>query len=177
MQPAVNDAEQRAVLKFLEAVIRDAHYMADLTAAFLKAHGSRARENRASSEQVPVEDTPLTRRAEGVLLNLAAALRIASWERAGFRPALPADLPSSYEAFRNLVPPEMPEATEGARAAVPELSLKVFRTWLRFFSRTSHAALSTDILLPMQTVTEDELLDAVADFLWNNRHLAKPEEH
>ena len=177
MQPAVNDAEQRAVLKFLEAVIRDAHYMADLTTAFLEAQSVPQRKNLASSGQVPAEDTSLSRRAEGVLLNLAAALRIASWERAGFRPALPADLPSSSEAFRNLVPPEMPEAAEGARTAVPELSRKVFRTWLRLFSRTSHATtLCTDVLLRMQTVGEDELLDALADFLWNNRHLAKIEE-
>jgi len=75
------------------------------------------------------------------------------------------------------VPPEMPEATEGARRDVPELSSKVFRTWLRLFSRTSRAALNTDILLRRQTVCEEELLDALADFLWSNRHLAKPEGH
>jgi hypothetical protein len=76
----------------------------------------------------PREDT----RANAFLCNLGAALRIASWERSGLKPALPVDLPSSFEAFRNVMPPEM----SGTTVDVPFASepyQKVFRTWCSSF--------------------------------------------
>jgi hypothetical protein len=170
MQPIVDDAQRRSVEGFLEAVVRDANYMADLTAAFLNAHGIRPKKGLgASGCALPANSSTLTR-AHGVLMNMAAALRIRSWERAGLRPQLPADLPSSSEAFRNLVP-EVVGSPEGT-PVVPELSAKVFRTWLQRFSRSSRAALSTDVMLPTKTVSQEDLLEALADFLWANRHLA-----
>ncbi len=175
MEPIVNDVERRAVQRFLEAVIRDAYYMADLTAAFLEAQGFHPKRKRASSVSAVAEDSPTMTRAHGVLLNLAAALRIASWERAGLRSELPADLPASSEAFQNLMPSEVPGSSQDAPVTA-ELSERVFRTWLQRFSRSSRAALSTDVLLPANTVSEDELLDALADFLWENRHLADVKE-
>ena len=44
MQPLVIDESQRrSVQKFIEAVIRDAQYKAQLAAAFLKSYGYRPR--------------------------------------------------------------------------------------------------------------------------------------
>ena len=54
--------------------------------------------------------------------------------------------------------------------------MKVFRTWLQRFSRSSRATLNADVLLPAKSVSKDELLDALADFLWANRHLADAKE-
>ena len=102
-------------------------------------------------------------------------MQILAWERAGLRPELPADLPTAEEAFRNLLPPDTSEDSSNT-PVVPELSMKVFRTWLQRFSRSSLATLGTDIMLPTSTASEDALLDALTDLLWNNRHLAKPKE-
>jgi hypothetical protein len=176
MQRAVTQAEQRAVLRFLEVIVRDAFYMADLTSAFLKAHGFRARKSCAGSKQVSAEDTPQARRAKGFLLNLAAALRVASWDRAGFRPSLPADLPTWSEAVKNAVPPETPDIANNSVATTTDLPARVFRTWLQRFSRSSRATLNTDVLLSTKGVSEDDLLDALAELLWANRRLADVKE-
>ena len=169
------DAEKNSGRKFLEAAVRDAYYMADMTAAFLKSQGYRPSRKKADIQNMLPADSPTMLRARAVLLNLAAALRIASWERAGLRSELPADLPTSSEAFQRLLPPEIPDSPE-SKPVVPELGLQVFQTWLQRFSRSSRAALGTDIVLPIHTVTTDELLDALADVLFKNRHLADMKE-
>ncbi len=102
-------------------------------------------------------------------------MQILAWERAGLRPELPADLPTAEEAFRNLLPEEASGEEENA-PVVPELSMKVFQTWLQRFSRSSRETLNTDVLLPAKAVSKDKLLDALADFLWANRHLADAKE-
>ena len=175
MQRLVNDVERRTADNVIKAVVCNACYMADMTAAFLKAQGFRPRKKAARCSVGLVEDSPEVRRVNAFLMNLAAALRIALWERAGFRRALPADLPSSSEAFRNVVPPEV-AGTAGDAPVIPELYTKVFRTWLEQFSRSSQAALSTDVLLAVKGVSEDKLLDALADLVWENRHLANAKE-
>ena len=175
MQPIVDDAQKRSVEKFIEAIIRNARYKAQLAAAFLEAQGFRPKKERVCSPSVEAENSPTRMRAQGFLLNLGAALQLASWERAGLRSELPADLPTSSEAFQNLVPPQVLGSSDGA-PVTPDLSMKVFKTWLQLFSRSSRATLNTDVLLPTKAVSEDELLDALADFLWANRHLADVKE-
>jgi hypothetical protein len=175
MEPIVKDLERRTVENFLEAVIRDAYYMADLTAAFLKSQGFRPRRKHGRTSCVLCEGSPASTRVQGFLLNLAAALRIAAWERAGLQPDLPADLPNSAEAFQNVVPAEVPNDQEDA-PFMPALYAKVLQTWLQRFSRSSRAALNADIMLPVKAVSEDELLDGLAEFLLANRHLADIQE-
>ena len=94
MQPLdVDDAQRRSVEKFLEAVIRDAHYKAKLAAAFLKYCGYRPSKSAVghSTPSLP-EDHRTRQRAECFLLNLGAAMQILAWERAGLRSELPAGL-------------------------------------------------------------------------------------
>ena len=57
-----------------------------------------------------------------------------------------------------------------------ELALQVFQTYHERFAHSSRAELSTDILLQCDGATEDELLDALADFLSEHRHLESGEE-
>jgi len=174
--------EFRAVVRFLEAVIRDAYHMADITAAFLKAQGFRPRKRSQRSlgaplaeTDAPSAETPVSRQARGFLLNLAAALRLARWEHSDLRPHLPSSLTTAAEAFRNLVPsPEDVTNSDGSEA-VPPLSLEVFRTWLERFCQSGQTSIGADIVLKRDGVSEDELLDSLADFLWEHRHLGSPE--
>jgi hypothetical protein len=168
--------QHRAVVRFLEAVIRDAYHMADVTAAFLKAHGYRPRKRSSRSSDAPSEDTPVIRQAKGFLLNLGAALRLARWEHSGLRPDLPSSLPTTAEAFRNLVPPRDDATNSDGSETVPPLSLEVFRTWLECFCHAGQTSIGADILLRREGMSEDDLLDSLADFLWEHRHLASPEE-
>jgi hypothetical protein len=176
MQPnVVDNAERRSVERLLEGIIRNAHYKAHLAAAFLNSCGYRPKKNQARTISTRQEDDSLRQRAEKFLLNLGAAMQILVWERAGLRPELPAELPTAEEAFRKLLPPEA--AGDSTNALVePELSMMVFRTWLERFSHTSRETLNTDVLLPTRSISKDELLDAMADFLWANRHLADAKE-
>jgi len=182
MRAIINDngAERLAVQRFLEAMIRDAIYMADITADFLEACGCRPSRKKGDTDNVPLEIhpmpkmSPIMRQAHGFLSNLAAALRIASWERAGLRSELPPDLPTTDEAFQRLLPSEISDSSEG-ELVEPELSAQVFNTWLQRFSRSSRASLGTDIVFPpIHAVAEDEdtLLDALADFLLKSSRLA-----
>jgi hypothetical protein len=82
---------------------------------------------------------------------------------------------TAKEAFQSLLPPETSEDPENT-PIVPELSMKVFRIWLQRFSRSSRATLNTDVLLSTKEVSEDDLLDGLADLLWANRHLADVKE-
>lgn len=173
MQPLyVDEAQNRSVEKFIEAVIRQAHHQAELAAAILHASGYRPCRRQPNPEHLLPEGHPTRQRAECLLLNLGAAMQISAWERAGLRPELPGDLPTAEEAFQNLLPGDSVNAP-----VVSELSLKVFRTWLQRFSRSSRGALGTDIVLRGAAVCEDELLEALADLLWNHRQLAVPKEH
>ena len=157
--------------------------MADMTAAFLKAYGHQPSRKRADTQGLllkadPSKMSPIMLQAHGFLLNLAAALRIASWERAGLRSELPADLPTADEAFQRLWPYEISTTPESG-AIIPELAAQVFQAWLHLFSRSSRASLGTDIVLPIHAVAEvkDKLLDALADILFENRHLADMKEN
>jgi hypothetical protein len=178
----IADHETLVAAGAVQAVIYDAHYMADLVTAFLKTQGYRPLKTCAGSVAGEVccdstsENSSVIRRAKTFLLNLAAALRLAQWERGRLRPSLPADLPIAIEAFRNAVPPEIDGPAEPAHSIMSELSLQVFRTCHQRLSWSSRATLGIDVLLPTQAPSEDELLDGLADLLWNNRHLAKPEE-
>jgi hypothetical protein len=161
-------SEQIVAARFIAAVVSEAHYVADLVAAFLKAHGYTPHEPSAAEPRF--SDGPLIRQAKGTLLNLGAALRLWQWENAGLRGHLPKTLPSSTDAFRNVVPPKE------AEQRVPPLALAVFDTWVREFCRGGRAVLGTDVILKQDSLCEEHLLDALADFLWDHRHLAKRED-
>ena len=131
MWPIVNDndAERLAVQRFIEAILHDAIYMADITAEFLKAQGYRPSRKKVDTQGLllkvePSKMSPVILRAHGFLLNLAATLRLATWERAGLRSELPPDLPTVDEAFQRLVPPEASQEPESG-LVIPELAMQV----------------------------------------------------
>jgi hypothetical protein len=97
-----------------------------------------------------------------MLLNLAAALRLRSWERAGLAARFGAELPSSIDALAAAADcaMETPPATE-VRARIPRT---VFRILLQHFALSGQADLGTDIVV--QSQPSNDLLDQVAALLW-----------
>lgn len=167
--------EHRAVVRFLETVIRDAEYMADVTAAFLKAQGYRPHKRSLQNPDAVTEGSPVVRQAQGFLLNLAAALRLVRWENSRLRPYLPSSLPTPADAFRNLVPPRDEGAKSDGTEIVPAISADVFRTWMERFCHSGQTSIGVDVVLELDGTSENDLLDSLADFLWEHRHLASPE--
>lgn len=176
MQTTERSLEERRAARIIEAVIREAYAQADLVTQFLKALGYWPKKKRSQDPPGIPHDSQATARAEGFLLNLGAALRIALWERAGLRPLLPDDLPTASEAFRNLMPAEDAVTAEHSQRAMPELARKVSEVHSRHFVLDGLATVGADIARPAAPVPEDEFVEALADFLWKHRHLADDNE-
>ena len=101
----------------------------------------------------------------GFLLDLGAALRLLLWERNGLRVHRDAGLPSAHEAivstFKGITNPNS--------CAWGELSLRVLVLSVEHFAWSARFELEADILL--DTPEEEAALDAMAQFLWDHRHL------
>jgi hypothetical protein len=157
-----------AATRIRDGIVRDAHYMADLTGQFLRSQGyGSARENPAA----PVLEEPPCGSAADFLLNVAAALRIGVWERAGLRDALPDPLPPSGEALAAAASHFLECASKPKSTETLGLSMQVFQVTQQHFARSGRQDLETDVLLSVEGLGEDELLERLADFLWEHRHL------
>ena len=152
-------AEQAMVRQTLEEIIARAEMHAHIVAAFLQQVGFRPETNT----QVPAFDIDPS--GKHLLLNLAAALQIHQWDSLGFRPYLPASVPTAAEAF-DIVADSTSDAVTSER---PEtLAKTVFRTWLSECATNSLLDNMGEMLIAAQS--DDQLLDAFAEFLWTNRN-------
>lgn len=143
-----SDAERRWVEQRIIEIIQQAELDADRVADFLDARGV-PRSSEDDSPATPDE----AEAASAILLNLAAAIRLASWERAGLTPYLPAELPSSDAALTALDQCSPPTS----------VSRLVFQTLLERFIQGGQSALGTDIIMASPTSTD--LLDELAALL------------
>lgn len=137
----------------IQAVARFAARQADLTAAVLDATGL-------------FPEKP-ARLPAAFLLELAAVLELAMWERQGLRNALATDLPTYHEAAAQLAAraEKGPEAFAGPDAA--PLSQKVRHVWIDSFAWEGQELLGCEAVIG--TVDEDEFAKALADFIWQHR--------
>ena len=103
----------------------------------------------------------------GLLLGLGAALRLLAWEGTGSRAHLPADLPPAMKAIRDLFA-ALGKQPASLEARGGELVLRVVRAWVDHFAWHGRAAWGADLVLG--GAEEDALVDALAEFLWANRH-------
>src|SRR4029079_12650299 len=99
------------------------------------------------------------------LLHLGAALRLLIWECRGFYFHRLAGLPSAEEAIDNALQARAPsEASKSTRFCEAVLGVAIAH-----FSWHGLSELNTYIALdPLDT---DHSIDALAEFLWANRHL------
>ena len=101
------------------------------------------------------------------LLELAAVLRLAAWERQGFRRKLPDDLPTAEEAFADLLDRWTAQTPPSANDADPPLLTQVVMTWFMCFAWNGWEELQVDVLLDADS--ERQLVEELADYLWKHR--------
>ena len=144
--------------ELVQAVACEAAEDADRVGLFLRElnHGL-ARRGQTLPRRLPA----------GLLLGLGAALRLLAWEGTGSRAHLPADLPPAMKAIRDLFA-ALGKRPASLEALARELVLRVVRAWVDHFAWHGRAAWGADLVLG--GAEEDALVDALADFLWENSH-------
>lgn len=104
------------------------------------------------------------------LFELGGIVQLADWERAGFRDSLPADLPEATTALLSLL--------ERARQCLEsfshdrrgsELVGRLLRVRFQFFWWEASLTLGVDII--RCGYWDEQLFDAIADFVWRNLHV------
>jgi hypothetical protein len=150
--------QRRDVEAFLVPVIEGAERSALAVHAFLQALGIWPGHGPG---QAPVALSP------DLLQKIGALVRIAHWERTGLRPTLRADLPAARDVLEDVV--------RGSRgfsgSALAQAVLRVHLTqlaWDRLPDTHAEVAVAA-------AVDPALALDAVAEFLWQFRHLATEE--
>ena len=106
-----------------------------------------------------------------LLLDLGAALRMLSWEYAGFAAHLEAGLPPAREAIRRA----FLDAAAGNPPPARRLCEAVIRLAVDRFAWAGHRDVKAEILLDVPD--EDALVEAMARFLWDHRHATTHESH
>jgi hypothetical protein len=103
-------------------------------------------------------------------LQVAAALRLEQWERAGLREHLRADLPSARSGLnRALADLRAMRAQREAVSAVTPLTRLYFATWVEGFAWSARTELRADVVLANADALDDAALALLADFLWEHR--------
>jgi hypothetical protein len=149
-----NDGPLELPDPMVRAIIRSSEFQADLVAAVIEA-----------SE---LFKSKLIQVSAACLLEFAALLQIWFWDHQGLRPQLPADLPTYQEAAASFAAraAKGDAGFEGANASL--LGLKVIQVVMDQFAWEGQDYLQADVVL--RTIDEDQLIEAIADLLWNKRH-------
>ena len=139
---------------FVRAIVQHAERLACLTAACLKS--------------IEFFQTKPIRLSEAFLLELAAMIELVFWERWDLCRQLPVDLPTSREAADQLMDRCKKGATAFEDPNDTPLHHRMLRVWREHFAWDAWQHLETEILIG--EVDEDEIVDVMANFLWENRH-------
>jgi len=102
----------------------------------------------------------------GFLLELAAVVQLRLWEDTGLTIHIDAGLPTADAACKEL---ERRSKAGDADFAGIDLWRNVNRVWTRHCAWHGEEILGAEILLT--EIDADVLVDALADFLWQNRHI------
>jgi hypothetical protein len=149
--------QQRDVLDWLSAFIREAHRDAAAVSAFL-----------ASLGLAPDPSGQGAGFSQDFLLKIAAPVRLRHWERSGLRPRMGVALPSSDEVLVDVVGDPNQKTP---RFSGRELTRQILWLHLTQFAWKSWPDAAADCLI-LQSVPSADLLDTLARFLWQFRHLS-----
>ena len=149
----------------VDAVVRRATGLADLTATTLRKLGIYSDEGCDQTLRVPAN----------LLLELGAVFQLAQWEQDGFTAHLDAGIPSYKEAFADLL--EKLERGLWSEEVIrsDSLSFKVFMLSIDGFSWDAPSMLGIDVQLKADD--EDNFVEKLAEFLWRNRRLHQTSQH
>ncbi len=147
------------VIDFLVPIIRNAERDAQLVVAFLDAYDV--------APAGPDGRRPPVSLSADLLLKISAWVRLYQWEREGVRPWLRTDLPPAHDVLEDVL-----EGTKGFSGRA--LSQAVMRAQLLQLACSRRLAVRSDVVVAPAAAVQ--VLDAVADFLWQVRHLAASEK-
>jgi hypothetical protein len=165
--PVAVPAPNRAALELIELIVREAMFMADLTAHFLERLGilPPPKERRENPVELPTE----------FLVELGAIVRLALWERAELRDRLDYGLPRAEHALADLFARFAGPVHEAQSGEVTSrLASDVLRVSLRRLAWGGPEELHADVVL--DEPDGEVLLEALADLLWEHRHVGRDEE-
>jgi hypothetical protein len=157
LQIISSEAEALLVHEALYHIVASATLDADRVAAFLRLIGLKA------SPQQPIA---LPR---SFLLHLGAAFRLLAWEERGFHFHGGAGLPAAEQVFGDTFSSLSDPGADPTELCGAILSLNIQR-----FAWHGPRDLAADVVL--DELTDDAALDAVAEFLWANRHIGSVAE-
>ena len=106
-----------------------------------------------------------------ILLDLGAVVRLRRWEEAGYSVHLDTGLPSARAALYHVIATLLTTATTKtpiASLGAGALARAVFEVAVNRFAWGARLILGTDIVLSVND--EDALVEAMAQFLWAQRH-------
>jgi hypothetical protein len=162
-----NKAPNSSDVELIVALARDAAYMGHLTARFLERLGLVPRGKRSTLEPVALP--------REFLLELGGVIRVGIWEAAGLSDRLGQDLPRAKHALAELFARTAGERTSdlgnGSCFGTFQLVCRIVIDRLAWAGREEIGA---DVVLG--DVDDADLLHAIADLLWANRHLATETE-
>ena len=163
--PPAKPPADRPGAELIEAIVRDAHFLADLTAGFLERIAVLPPRKKR-------QKTPVALPRE-FLLELAGVLRLALWEGAGLRDCLGRDLPAAEPALHNLLAHYASESQgPGASGDSHGLARDIFKIALCRLAWAGRAELHADVVL--DEPDDDFFLNQMAGYLWANRHAGAP---
>jgi hypothetical protein len=114
----------------------------------------------------PAPDRPDRFSAE-FMLDLAAALRLHFWERAGLEPRRIANLPLAQDAMAEVFQSAVNPQRESGIGPPGSLAQRVLAAYIDHFVWEARVELKADVVLG--EADEEAMLEALADFLWEHR--------
>lgn len=135
----------------VSAIIRHAEREADFAAGVLKELGF-------DKLRLPA----------AFLLEFAALMELWFWDWQGLRPYLPEGVPSFDEAKKNLWDRAAKGITEFEGVNSTPLSYLLMQVWVEHFAWDARDHFDADVIVGQ--ADEDQFVDLMARFLWENRH-------
>lgn len=160
-----DDDRDRQVIDAVAAFIGDAEHMAQLVRGFLTNwfKGLGLGKKRPS---LPAE----------FLLELAGVIRIAHWQRAGLLDAMGERFPPWQDLLEQLMRRLMEAPASfcfDPRTSPAPLCRRSALIWFRRCSWSASREVGVDLVV--RPLSVDDMLTAVANLLWNYRHLSRTE--